>query len=112
MKENILAQSAWWTINKAMTMKLGIEASLLLSDLIWQYEKFKLAGTLQKDDSFFNTRETIEKNTTLSIHKQRMALAVLKEENLIESYTKGIPPKAYYKLNLKNINDLVNSLHS
>lgn len=111
MKKNILSQSAWWTINKALTKEIGIDASLLLSDLLSKREYFKTRNQLAEDGSFFNTRDKIKEDTTLTLHRQNKALEILKEKMFLTYSNKGVPPKTRFNLNIHYINEIVKELH-
>lgn len=111
-KKNILSQTAWWMINKALTKELGIDASLLLSDLLSKFEYFEDRNLLDDDGFFFNTRENIETDTTIPLYRITKAIEVLKFKKLIETNNKGIPPKSRFKLNMISINKLIDSLHN
>ena len=111
MNQNILSQNAWWTINKAITKEVGIDASILLSDLISKFEYFRDRNMLDKDGYFFNTRENIMKDTTLTLHRQNKALEILKEKMFLSYHNKGVPPKTRFKLNLNYISEIVKELH-
>jgi hypothetical protein len=104
---HILTGNGWWMLNKAITHQLGIDAALLLADLISKYEYFKNRDMLE-DDTFFNLRGEIEADTTIPIYRQNKAIKILQSKKLLEISNKGIPPKTRFKLNLKNIKKLVN----
>lgn len=108
---NILSQSAWWTLNKNITKELGIDASILLSDLLWRQEYWEGRKDLDSEGFFFCKREEIENDTTLTLHRQNKALMLLKDKCLIEYKTKGVPPITRFKVNKKYLNKLVMLLH-
>ena len=109
--KNILSQSSWWVINKAVTKSIGIDASLILSDLMSKHEYFLNRGMIDEQGFFFNTRDNIENDTTIPIYRQNKAIEILKQYGLVEITNKGIPPKTRFKLNFKNIDKLIDSLH-
>lgn len=101
---NTLLGEAYWHVNKSLTKKFGLEAALLLSDLLSKEKYFFIRGDLQKTDGwFFNQQSQIENDTTLTPHKQRKALEILKGAGVIETKLKGIPPLQYYKINHSQI---------
>ncbi len=79
---NILTQSSWWVINKAITKEVGIDAALLLADLISKQEYFEDRGMLDENGYFFNTRDNIQEDTTLTLYRQNNAISILKRRNL------------------------------
>lgn len=95
----ILGQHAHWNINKRLAKKVGIEAALLLSDLISKREYFIINKDISITDWFFNTAENIEMDTLLTPHKQREAIKLLIEHNFLEVKLMGIPAKNHFKVN-------------
>lgn len=100
---NTLLQSSYWQVSKPLSRAFGIETAILLADLISKEKYFHDRGQLTDRDWFFNQQSQIEEDTTLSPHKQRKALDILKEQGMIETKLKGIPPLQYYKINHANI---------
>lgn len=109
-KKNILSQSSWWMVNKALTKEIGLDASVLLSDLLSKYEYFENRGMLE-DGTFFNKRVEIEADTTIPPYRQNKAIQILVKRKLISVTNKGIPPKTRFKVNLLEINKLISSLY-
>jgi len=111
MKEisNILSQSSWWMLNKSITKKLGIDASLILSDFISKYDYFRGKNQLDYEGYFFNKMESIEEDTTIPPYRQKKAIEILLKENLISLKKEGMPAKFYYKINIEEINSLIYS---
>lgn len=108
---SILSQGAWWTVNKPFTQKYGIDASILLSDLISKQEYFE--RKLDADGFFFNDKEQIELNTSLSSYRQDRAREVLIECGVLLTKVVGtLPPRRMYSVNIKKINELIFELHS
>jgi hypothetical protein len=95
----LLGQHAHWNINKRLAKRVGIEAALLLSDLISKREYFIGNKDLKINDWFFNTAENIELDTTLTPHKQREAIKTLSEQGFLEVKLMGIPAKNHFKVN-------------
>lgn len=95
----ILGQHSHWNINKKLAKKVGIEAALLLSDLISKREYFVINKDIKINEWFFNTAENIELDTTLTPHKQREAIKVLCEVGFLEVKLFGMPAKNHFKIN-------------
>lgn len=109
---NVLSQSAWWVINKAITAKFGFDVSVLLSDLISKQNYFRDNNQLDSDGYFFNYKKNIKEDTTITEKRQDKAVEILKKNNLISVIKKkGIPPKLFYKVNIKIVNKLIADLH-
>lgn len=80
----ILTETAYFVINKNFLKKIGIHGSLLLCDIVSKYEYFKERGMLTKDGFFFNTRENMSHDTTLSVNTIKKILEQLAELHLID----------------------------
>lgn len=89
--KNILSQNAFWIINKDIARLVGLEAALLLSDLVTKQEYFD-------EEWFFNTSDNIENDTTLKRFKQDAAIKKLIEHEFIEVKLTGVPPKKHFKI--------------
>lgn len=107
---SLLSQGSWWIINKKFTQKFGIDATLLLSDLLSRYEYWLERDKLE-DGFFFCVKEDIEADTTLSPYRQNEALKTLIEVGIIETKRKGVPAKIFYRINIECINGLVGILN-
>ena len=94
------------SVNKELIKLLGLEEAIILGELASEYEFWNRRGELDQG-FFYSTIENIEKNTTLSVHKQRKALNNLKEKGLIEIKVKGIPAKRYIKIIEKQVYELL-----
>jgi len=112
-RSSILAQSSWWTLNKALTIFLGFDASLLLSDLSSKQDYFRVNGQLDENEFFFNLKRNIKFDTSLSEQRQDKAVEILQKYGLLDVVRKkSIPPKLLYKVNYKKINELLLELHA
>lgn len=98
---NLLSSTAYLIVNKKLSREVGLEASALLADLISKQVYFE--NEQGCTDYFFNTIENIEKDTTLSVYKQRAAISKLKSLGLISVKRKGIPAKRYFKVNAEQV---------
>lgn len=110
---SILSQSSWWIMNKSLTIFLGFDASLLLSDLASKQDYFRDRNQLDEEGYFFNHRKDIAKDTSISEPRQIKAFKILQEKNLVQiKKVNKIPPKFYYKVNASEINSLIEKLHN
>ena len=99
--KSILSQGAFWQINKSLARKVGLEAALLLSDLIDRESYFDsrdMLISINGEGYFFVTGEQLEESTTLSYHKQRKCLKTLKDAGMIKTFLRGVPAKTHYKI--------------
>ena len=94
----VLGQSAFWLVNKSIAIEFGIEAALLLSDLIDKQTYFEARGELDEEGFFYNTSEDIEKFTTLNYHSQKKVLKLLIEAGFVTTKLKGVPARLHFKI--------------
>lgn len=106
---HLLSSSAFIICNKILAKKLGLKATILLSDLISKQEYFINHGLIDPKGYFFNTQENIEEDTTLTPYQQRNALRTLKNNLLVETKKQGIPAKLHYKINEQQVMELLNN---
>lgn len=106
--KHLLSSTAFLILNKQISRQIGLNAAVLLADLISKEEYFISHG--MTDGWFFNTESNIEEDTTLNPYNQRKCIKILKEAGYIEVKRKGIPAKQYFKINeeqvLQNLNNL------
>ena len=99
--KKLLSQNAFWQVNKAMAKLIGVDAALILSDLIAREEYFKsknMLVSINGNGYFFVTSDDIENTTTYSYHIQKKCIKVLKEHGMIETFLRGIPAKTHYRV--------------
>jgi len=98
-----MSTDAYWQVNKKVARKLGLEAAVLLGDLLSKYDYHEDRGELNKADEFFYTREDMEKYTTLTRKMQEKGLRKLRNAKMIEQHTEGMPAKRMFKINFNEI---------
>lgn len=103
---NLLSSSDYLIINKSLVKEIGINETILLSELISEYNYWLSNNGLDDEEMFFSTVENVEENTTLNDYAQRKALNNLVEKELIELKIKGIPARRFIKIKTKNIEKL------
>ena len=106
--KHLLSSTAFIVLNKELAKQVGINAAILLADLISKEEYFIANG--MTDGWFFNTANNIERDTTLSAYQQKGAINILKENLLIETKLKGIPATQYFKVNEEQVIKKLNNL--
>ncbi len=94
----LIGANAYWQVNKFLAREYGLDVAILLADLVSKGAYFAERDELDPDGYFFNTRESIEEDTTLSPHKQRVAIKALVEAGVLETKSVGIPRKTYYRV--------------
>ena len=108
--KSILSQSGWWMVNKEITREIGLDASVLLSDLLSKYEYFEKRGMLE-NGTFFNKRDDLQKDTTIPLYRQNKAIEILVKKKLISVTNKGVPPKTRFRVNILEINKLISKVY-
>src|SRR5699024_5218360 len=95
-------------INKKLARRIGIDATIIYSELISKYLYYYNKGTLI-DGYFYCTIENLENDTTLTKYQQSQSIKILKQLNLIDVKYKGLPKIRYFKIieNEKMIFDLL-----
>jgi len=88
----------------------GINATVLLMQLISEYNYYKGKETLTEDGYFYSTVEHLENETCLSGHEQRKAINILAELDILMVVSKGIPAKRHFKINFESISKLFDKL--
>lgn len=108
MKKSILATTPFLIINKCLLVNLGVDASLVLSDLIQKEQYFK--ESCQKYDGFFfNVTNDISCSTTLSYYQIKQAISVLEKWGIIKVVLKGVPAKKHFKIDHAQILNFLKS---
>ncbi len=111
--KNILSETSWWPVNKHFTRKYGLDAAVIIADLSSKQEYFQNRDMLTDDGFFFNEKLDIEHDTSLSPYRQDKAVKMLVDIGVLETeIKKNIPPKRFYKVNVKKINTLLLELYS
>ena len=78
--------------------KIGLYEALLIADLMSKEKYFETRNELDDDGYFFNTRENIEKDTTLSSYQQLKAIKKLQKMKILHVKMVGLPRRACYKI--------------
>ena len=108
MKKSILATTPFLIINKCLLVNLGVDASLVLSDLIQKEQYFK--GSSQDNEGyFFNVTNDISCSTTLSYYQIKQAISVLEKWGIIKVVLKGVPAKKHFKIDHAQILNFLKS---
>ena len=103
---DLIKSKGYIVVSKELAKEIGLNETIILAELISQYEYFKNNGELDEQGYFYCTIDKMEDNTTLDKHKQSRAINNLVDSGLIEKNTKGIPPKRHFKINETNITKL------
>jgi hypothetical protein len=112
MAYNPLAQKSWWIVNRHIAIQVGIEASLLLSDLVTQSELMCADNKITEIDgmSYFDySSKKIEENTTMSYALQKKHIKKLEELGYIRTRLMGLPAKLYFAVDENKILNFLNT---
>lgn len=105
---SLLANDNFIVVNKDLAREWGIDVAILFGELASEYRYYKKNGELE-DGWFYSTVDNVEENTSLSDFRQRKAIKLLEEKNIIEVKIKGIPAKRYIKINEEQVLKLFDS---
>ena len=103
----LFSSDAFLTINKQLLKHYGPEVSIFLSNLVDKYKYYKDRDHLKDGDWFYITHENQIEQTGLTLTKLRACKTILKNDNILEVRLKGIPAKEWYKLNFKELLDII-----
>jgi hypothetical protein len=95
---NLLANSGYIILNKAIIKKLGLHEAIIVGELCSEYMYWEKNGKLE-DNYFYSTRENIHENTGLSAYQQREPMKKLINIGVILEKSKGMPLQKWYSLN-------------
>lgn len=100
---DLIKSTGYITVSKELAREIGLHESMILSELISQYEYFKNRGELNHEGYFYCTIDKMEKQTTLTRELQDKAIKNLIKLNLIKKEIKGLPAKRHFKINEQEI---------
>lgn len=107
--KRVLLPGAYWSVNKTIAKEIGLNAAVILSDLIGKEDYFECRGELTSDGYFFNTTDNIENDTGLSRHQRLDAVKQLINKNWLSVVKRDIPSKNYFKINYVKIMEFLSS---
>jgi len=106
--KNLLSSTAFVIVNKRLATRVGLKEAILLADLISKEQYFIDNGTMN-NGWFFNTAKNIEKDTTLSRHKQSLAIKTLVKKGFIKTKLMGVPATLHFKIIENKILNFLNT---
>lgn len=96
---DLLRSDAFITVNKLLSLSIGVNESNLFAELLSRHNYFDQHEMLTDDGFFFNTISDLYLGTGLSEYQQRHAISNLIKLELIETKVKGLPPTRWFKIN-------------
>ena len=95
--KKLLGKQAYWTINKDLARKIGLEQTLVLQHLI------DLTESAFKRDEIFQPISEMKDELGISEFSVKKSIKELQDKNFINVVRKGIPFKNYYSVNESEI---------
>lgn len=96
---DLLRSDAFITVNKLLSLAIGVNESNLFSELLSRHNYFDEREMLTDEGYFFNTIDDLYLGTGLSAYQQRLAIKNLVALGLIDSQVRGLPPTRYFRIN-------------
>lgn len=85
-------------INKRLAKAIGLNETILYSELLSRHYYFAERAALDNGGYFFNTIEDLQDGTTLTQRQQTPALKNLVKLGLIDMKVAGVPAKRYFRI--------------
>jgi len=89
-------------IDYRILKEVGVNATVMLSQLIEKHRYEQRQGTLENDEFSF-LREELEEVTTLGKDAQRAAMDLLKQRGILTVKRKGIPCRNVYAIDFEKL---------
>ena len=96
---DLLRSDAFITVNKLLSLAIGVNESNLFSELLSRHNYFWENEMLTDDGWFFNSISDLYLGTGLSEYQQRLAISNMVKLNLLETKLKGLPATRYFRIN-------------
>jgi len=104
--KSLLSSTAFLIVNKRLSNVIGLKPSVLLADLISKEQYFHSRGECA-GGWFYNTRENITKDTTLSRHEIDQSIKILKQRGILQTKLIGLPAVKHFKIFANKIADIL-----
>lgn len=85
-------------VNKKLAKQIGLNETVVYSELVSLYKYWSNREKLTEDGWFFCTYENLEENTTIPERTASRVVNRLAKLGLIEKKRMGLPAKTYYKI--------------
>ena len=97
---DILAGDGYIIFNKEFAKQYGLEASVLLGAMCGYQKGFR-------NEYFYREQSKILDDTTLTAYALRSSIKILQGLGIIEYEKRGMPAKYYYKVNVENLERVI-----
>lgn len=111
--KSIISQTAFWQVNKQIASIVGLDAALLLTELVDRHTMHE-HQLIERDGLFyfFATSDDIQKETTLSYRNQKNAIESLEKHRVIFTKLMGTPAKLHFSICENKIWQMLNTSFS
>jgi len=96
------ATAGFVMLPKSLAHELGVEAAVLLSEILQRENYFNSRGMLTKDGFFFNTNKDMSSGTGLSERSLKRLYDILQKKGLIEIQLRGMPKRTHIRICYEN----------
>jgi len=94
----LIESKGYITVSKELARNLGLDETLILTELISKYNHWKDKGKLTEEGYFYITIKDLKHETTLTKYRQTKAINNLKDMGLIKTKKQGLPAKRYFTI--------------
>ena len=103
----LLSNGNFIPVNKVLAKAIGLEESIILGELLTEFNYWEANDKLIDGEMFYCTAEKLEDNTTLTEYRQRKAIKNLIEAGILEQQVKGMPATRYFRINEYVLIDII-----
>lgn len=100
--EEVLTADAFITVNKKLIQIFGLEAAVLIGELLYREALYK-QNQKNWDGWFYFTETERRRVTGITQNKQKVIIETLKQAKILETIKKGNPGRIYFRINKKQI---------
>ena len=104
-----LSSDAFWSVNKALATRIGIEEAVLVSELIYKFKYWRAKNMLDGQRGFFYTSADIQASMPVSIRAVKRLTKSVAKSGIVKIKKRGSPAKNYWYLNWKMLSDVLTS---
>ena len=99
---SLLNANNYFSVNREIAHKIGLHASIMLTEIIDKFCFFEKLGQLDDGWFYLKVQDAFER-TTLGEKAQKAAISILIKLKLLQTKQRGIPAKRYFKISEENI---------
>lgn len=106
----LLDNNGYIVLNKVLIKTIGLETTVLLGELISEYNYYEKTNELTNKEWFYSTQQNITENTGLTRYSIDESIKKLTKLHYIETRIMGMPSKKYYKIDFKTIEKTIKNI--